>query len=123
MGRPQYRTRYRIRYQCQYIIFSSKAGASVPRPPSMDSNEDREMDFDDHRDFMDQDIPAGQFPTAYPGPIHQFLSGIPDWMNINQEDLHLEPSHSSEGTDSTWDIPSRDYSGKSKAQCTHKTTP
>ncbi len=45
------------------------------------------MDFDDHRDFMDQDIPAGQFPTAYPGPIHRFLSGIPDWMNINQEDL------------------------------------
>ena len=47
------------------------------------------MDFDDHRDFMDQDIPAGQFPTADPGPIHQFLSGIPDWMNINQEDLDL----------------------------------
>jgi hypothetical protein len=40
---------------------------------------------------MDQDIPAGQFPTAGPGPIHQFLSGhgIPDWMNINQEDLDL----------------------------------
>jgi hypothetical protein len=55
----------------------------------MDSNEDREMDFDDHRDFMDQDIPAGQFTTTDPGPIHQFLSGIPDWMNINQEDLDL----------------------------------
>ncbi len=47
------------------------------------------MDFDDHRDFMDQDIPAGQFPTADPGPIHRFLSGIADWMNINQEDLDL----------------------------------
>jgi hypothetical protein len=58
----------------------------------MDSNEDREMDFDDHHEFMDQDIPAGQFPTADPGPIHQFLSGIPDGnhgMNINQEDLDL----------------------------------
>ncbi len=31
----------------------------------------------------------GQFSIAYPGPIHQFLSGIPDWMNINQEDLYL----------------------------------
>jgi hypothetical protein len=55
----------------------------------MDSNEDREMDFDDQHDYMDQDIPAGQFPAADPGPIHQFLSGIPDWMNINQEDLNL----------------------------------
>jgi hypothetical protein len=45
------------------------------------------MDFDDHHDFMDQDDPAGQFPTVGPGPIHQFLSGIPDWMNFNPEDL------------------------------------
>jgi hypothetical protein len=45
------------------------------------------MDFDDHRDYMDQDNPAGQFPTVDPGPIHQFLSGIPDWLNFNPEDL------------------------------------
>jgi hypothetical protein len=45
----------------------------------MNSNEDREMDFDNHRDFMDQDTPAVQFPTADPGPIHQFLSGI-TWL-------------------------------------------
>ena len=45
------------------------------------------MDFDDHRDFMDQEDPAGQFPTVDPGPIHQFLSGIPDWLNFNPEDL------------------------------------
>jgi hypothetical protein len=95
--------------------FFSKTGANAPRPPSMDSNEDREMDFDDHRDFIDQDISAGQFPTADPGPIHQFLSGIPGWMNFNQEDLDLaldsfgEPSNSSEGTDSTWNVPSRGY--------------
>jgi hypothetical protein len=38
---------------------------------------------------MDQDISAGQFPTAEPGPIHNFLSGMPDWMNINAEDLSL----------------------------------
>jgi hypothetical protein len=36
---------------------------------------------------MDQDGPAGQFPTVDPGPIHQFLSGIPDWLNFNPEDL------------------------------------
>ncbi len=36
---------------------------------------------------MDQDDPAGQFPTVDPGPIHQFLSGIPDWLNLNPEDL------------------------------------
>jgi hypothetical protein len=42
------------------------------------------MDLDD---FMDQDIPVGQFPTANPGPIHQFFSGIQDWININQENL------------------------------------
>ena len=71
------------------MIKFSNSGPSLPRPPSSDSNEDREMDFDDHRDFMDQDIPAGQFPTADPGSIHQFLSDIPDWMNINQEDLDL----------------------------------
>jgi hypothetical protein len=47
-------------------------GPSVPRLPSMDSKEDCEMDFDDPRDFMYQDIPAGGFPTvsADPGPIH-----------------------------------------------------
>jgi hypothetical protein len=38
---------------------------------------------------MDQDIPAGQFPTFDPGPIHNFLSVMPDWMNINQKDLNL----------------------------------
>jgi hypothetical protein len=56
----------------------------------IDSNEDREMDFDDQRDYMDHEIPAGQFPTADPGPLHHFLSGMPDWMNINQEDTQLD---------------------------------
>jgi hypothetical protein len=65
----------------------SYTGPSLPRPPSIDSNEDREMHFDDHRDFMVQDVPAGQFPTADPGPIHQLLSGIPDWLNFDPEDL------------------------------------
>ncbi len=54
----------------------SYTGPSRPRPPSSDSNEDREMDFDDHHDFIDQIVHAGQLPTADPGPIHQFLSAI-----------------------------------------------
>ena len=87
MERPQYRIRYCIRYQYRYVIKFSTLGPSLPRPPSSDSNEDREMDFDDHRDFMDQDDPAVQFPTVDPGPIHQFLSGFPDWLNFNPEDL------------------------------------
>ncbi len=50
----------------RYMIFSSKTGARVPRPPSIDSNEDRKMDFNNHSDNMDQNIPAQQFPTACP---------------------------------------------------------
>ena len=69
------------------MIEVSYSGPRLPRPPSIDSNEDRELDFDDHRDFMDQDDPAEQFPTADPGPIHKILSGIPDWFNFNPEDL------------------------------------
>jgi hypothetical protein len=38
---------------------------------------------------MDQVIPAEQLPTAETGPIAQFLTGMPDWMNMNQEDLNL----------------------------------
>ncbi len=52
-------------------------------------NEEREMDFDDLRDYLDQDIPAkhfGQFPIAESGPIAQFLADMPDWMNMTPED-------------------------------------
>jgi hypothetical protein len=49
--------------------FSFKTGASVPHPQSIDSNEDCEMDFNNHSDNMDQDIPAGQFPLD---PLHNF---------------------------------------------------
>jgi hypothetical protein len=47
------------------------------------------MDFYDLSDYMDQDISAGQFPTADSGPIAQFLTEVPDWMNMTQEDLNL----------------------------------
>ncbi len=68
---------------------SSYTGPSLPRPLSSDSNEDREMYSDDHRDYMDQDVPAVQSPTADPGPIHPFLSGIPDWFNPEDLDRAL----------------------------------
>ena len=58
------------------MILISFSGPSLPRPPFSDSNEEREMDFDDDRDFQDQNDPAPEFPTVDPGPIHQFLSGI-----------------------------------------------
>ena len=89
MERPQYRTRYRIRYRVRYVIIGSKTGPSILRPPSTDSNEDREMDFDDRRDYLDQDISAGDLPTSQPGPLHQFLTGMPDWMNMSTEDLNI----------------------------------
>jgi hypothetical protein len=66
-----------------------KAGASVPRPPSIDSNEDHETDFDDQRDDMDHDVLAGKFLTAQSGPIAQFSSGMPDWMNMTPEVISL----------------------------------
>ncbi len=47
------------------------------------------MDFNNHRDNMDQDISARQFPTAQSGTIAQFLNGMPDWMNMTPEDTNL----------------------------------
>jgi hypothetical protein len=47
------------------------------------------MEFNNHRDNMDQDIPAGQFPTAQSGPFAQLLNGMPDWMNMTPEDINL----------------------------------
>jgi hypothetical protein len=47
------------------------------------------MDFYDQRDYMDQDIPGGQFPIAQSGPIAQFLNGMPDWMNMTPGDINL----------------------------------
>jgi hypothetical protein len=44
------------------------------------------MDFDNHPNYMDQDIPAGQSPTAQSGPTRQPLNGTPYWMNMTPED-------------------------------------
>jgi hypothetical protein len=47
------------------------------------------MDYDNHRDYINQDIPSGQFPTSQSGPITQFLNGMPDWMNMTPEEINL----------------------------------
>jgi hypothetical protein len=50
------------------------------------------MDFDDQRDYMDQDIPAGncgKVLTAQSGPTAQFLNGMPDWIHMTPEDINL----------------------------------
>ena len=62
--------------------------AFLVRCPCRDSNEFREMDFDKLRDYIDQDFPAVKFLTAQSGPIAQFWTDMPDWMNMIPEDLN-----------------------------------
>ena len=69
------------------MIFSSKTGPSVPSAQLIDSNEENEMGF-----FTVAVITwtkAGQFPSALSGLIAQFLTAMPDWMNMTPEDLNL----------------------------------
>jgi hypothetical protein len=55
----------------------------------VDRNEENKMDCDDRRDYMDQNISAGHFPTAKFEPIAQFLTDMADWMNLTSEDLNV----------------------------------
>ena len=54
-----------------------------------DDNDDdgREMDFDDVRDFADQDLPCPQSYNGLIGPLADFLSAMPDWVNISESDI------------------------------------
>ena len=54
-----------------------------------DDNDDdgREMDFDDVLDFADQDLPCPQSYNGLIGPLADFLSAMPDWMNILESDI------------------------------------
>ncbi len=80
------------------------------RPQSIDSNEDSEMNFDDQRDNMDQDIPAGKSPTAQSGPTAQFLNGMQYYARLDEHDSRRhqpgsgEPPQSFGRTYSTWNI-------------------
>jgi hypothetical protein len=66
--------------------------------------------LNDLRDYMDQDITAGQIPTGATGPVAQFLTGMPEWMNMTLESGRPqqcigEPSCSFAGTITTRNIP------------------
>ncbi len=71
------------------MIFSSKTGQRILCQPSIDNNEENKMDIDNLQDCMDQDIPAGELPTAESGPIAHFLTDMPESMNMTPEDLNL----------------------------------
>jgi hypothetical protein len=66
-------------------------GPSAPRQLSRGSNEDDSLDFDDLRDYMEQNISAGQFQkVSYCRiwTIEQFLNEKPDLMNMTPHDLN-----------------------------------
>ena len=54
-----------------------------------DDNDDdgREMDFDDVRDFANQDLPCPHSYNGLIGPLADFLSAMPDWVNILENDI------------------------------------
>ena len=47
------------------------------------------MDFDDMRDYADQGFPSPhrQSYTGHIGPLADFLSAMPDWVNILESDI------------------------------------
>ncbi len=45
------------------------------------------MDFDDVQDFAYQDLPCQQSYNGLIGPLADFLSAMPDWMNILESDI------------------------------------
>ncbi len=71
-------------------------------------------------DYMDQDISAGQFLTAQSGPVAQFVSGMPDWMNMTPEDINLavEASQTFGRSYSTWNSTAGGHRGKCMASYT-----
>ena len=68
---------------------------AVARPATSqladDINDDRrDMDFDDVRDFAYQDLPCPQSYNGLIGPLADFLSAMPDWVNILESDITQE---------------------------------
>jgi hypothetical protein len=60
---------------------------SAPILQNSDEDEDGDwqMDADELRDFLEQEILSPQYaPPA--GPYARFLANMPDWMNMTQEE-------------------------------------
>ena len=54
-----------------------------------DNNDDngREKDNDDVQDFAYQDLPSPQSYNGLIGPLADFLSAMPDWVNLLESDI------------------------------------
>ena len=48
---------------------------------------DRQMDADELRDFLEQDILPPQHAPAT-GPYARYLASMPDWMNMTQDEYN-----------------------------------
>ena len=59
---------------------------AAPIVPNSDEEEDgyRQMDADDLRDYLEQDIVPHQLPPAT-GPYASYLAHMPDWINMTQD--------------------------------------
>ncbi len=59
----------------------------VTGAPPIDEEEDgdRQIDADDLRDYLEQDIVPPQRPPAI-GPYASFLASMPDWINMTQDE-------------------------------------
>ncbi len=60
-----------------------------PILPNSDEEEDgdRQMDADDLRDYLEQDILSPQRPPAT-APYASFLASMPDWINMTQDEYN-----------------------------------
>ena len=58
-----------------------------PIVPNSDEEEhgDRQMDADDLRDYLEQDIIPPQRPAAS-DPYASYLASMPDWINMTQDE-------------------------------------
>jgi hypothetical protein len=48
---------------------------------------DRQMDADDLRDYLQQDIVPPQLPPAT-GPYASYLARMPNWINMTQDEYN-----------------------------------
>ena len=65
------------------------SSGAAPILPNSDEEEDgdRQMDADDLRDYLEQDIVPHQLPPAT-GPYASYLARMPDWMNMTQDEYN-----------------------------------